>query len=146
MSANARGPRWSTRAPEHVFELANAAFMRLTGSRELSGKPVREAFPEVHGQGFFELLDEVYASGQPFLANDAPLLVRRTPDAPQEERFLDFIYQPVVAEDGKVSGIFVEGYDVTERKLATQALRENEERMRQLANTIPHLAWMANPD
>jgi|GEM_PF-200309 len=135
-----------TRGPEHVFELANAAYMKLTGSRDLIGKPVRQAFPEVEGQGFFELLDEVYASGEAFSAKDASLLVRRMPDAPPAERFLDFIYQPVIDENGAVSGIFVEGFDVTERKLATQALQENEARLRQLANTIPHLAWIANPD
>lgn len=134
------------RGPEHVFELANAAYLRLAGSRELIGKPVREAFPEVHGQGFFELLDEVYASGKPFFASDAPLLLRPEPEAAPVERFIDFIYQPVVEEDGTVSGIFVEGYDVTERKLAIQALQESEARLLQLANTIPQLAWMANPD
>lgn len=135
-----------TRGPEHVFELANAAYMKLTGPREVLGKTVREAFPEVAGQGFFELLDEVYATGKPFFAHEAPLLMQQSPDAAPVERFLDFIYQPIIEQNGSISGIFIEGYDVTERKLAARALQESEARLRQLANTIPHLAWMANPD
>jgi PAS domain S-box-containing protein len=63
-----------------------------------------------------------------------------------EERYVDFIYQPILDEAGHVSGIFVEGSDVTEAVQATAALRESEQRMLQLANTIQHLAWMAKPD
>ena len=36
--------------------------------------------------------------------------------------------------------------DVTARKLAENAIREREEEYRGLANSMPHLVWMANPD
>lgn len=45
------------RGPEHVFELANPPYYQLVGHRDLIGKPVREALPEVEDQGYFELLD-----------------------------------------------------------------------------------------
>ncbi|TIP31824.1 MAG: PAS domain-containing sensor histidine kinase, partial [Mesorhizobium sp.] len=45
--------------PGHVFQLTNAAYQRLIGQRQVIGKPVREALPELEGQGFFELLDRV---------------------------------------------------------------------------------------
>jgi PAS domain-containing protein len=51
------------RGPDHVFALANEAYQRIVGDRDLIGKPAREAMPELKGQGFFELLDEVYATG-----------------------------------------------------------------------------------
>ena len=41
------------RGPDHVFEIANAAYQRLVGNRQLVGKPVREAFPEIEETGFF---------------------------------------------------------------------------------------------
>ncbi|KAK0331044.1 hypothetical protein LTR94_030458, partial [Friedmanniomyces endolithicus] len=69
---------------------------------------VRDALPEVQGQGFFELLDHVYQSGQPFVGHAVPLRVQRDPNAPLEERFIDFVYQPIHDQHGKVSGIFVE--------------------------------------
>lgn len=51
------------RGPDHVFELTNAAYQRLIGDRRVIGKSVREALPELQGQGFFEQLDHVYRTG-----------------------------------------------------------------------------------
>ncbi len=134
------------RGPRHVFELVNEAYIHLVGERRQIGMPVREALPELEGQGFFELLDKVYATGKPYVGRAVPITLRRNEDGTLDERFVDFIYQPIRDERGNVSGIFLEGSDVTEAVRANMALRDSEERLRQLANTIPHLAWMANPD
>lgn len=113
--------------PEHVIELANAAYRRLVGDRELVGKPVREALPEVVAQGFIQLLDRVYTSGEPFLGQGLSVVLERTAGRGGEERFVDFIYQPIRGEDGAVRGIFVQGHDVTDRVLAE---REREDARR----------------
>lgn len=110
--------------PEHIFEFANASYKRLVGDRDFVGKTVREAIPELEGQGFFELLDRVYVSGERFLADHIPILIEPLPGSPSEERFLDFICEPVVDEGGRVTGIFVEGYDVTDAHRAEAELRE----------------------
>jgi PAS domain-containing protein len=52
---------------DHVFQLVNEAYYQLVGHREIVGKPVREALPDIMGQSFEELLDKVYASGTPFV-------------------------------------------------------------------------------
>ena len=67
------------RGPEHVFELANDRYYQLVGDRDILGKPVREALPEVEGQGFFELLDGVYRTGEAFVGADMRVLVRAAP-------------------------------------------------------------------
>ncbi|HZH51496.1 MAG TPA: HWE histidine kinase domain-containing protein [Microvirga sp.] len=108
------------RGADHVFELANAAFLQFSGSRDLIGKPVREAKPELAGQGFFELLDQVYATGRPFVGREVPMKIQRHPDGPAEDVFVDFVYQPIMGADGQVVGIFIEGYDVTERVRAAE--------------------------
>lgn len=54
--------------PEHVFELANDAYLKLVQHRPVLGKTVRLALPELDGQGFYELLDAVYESGMPSTA------------------------------------------------------------------------------
>lgn len=112
------------RGPDHVFELTNRSYLTLVGHRDLIGKSVRDALPEVQGQGYFELLDQVYASGQPFVGHAVPLRVQREPDGPLEECFLDFVYQPIRDQQGRVTGIFLEGSDVTVRKRIEDELRE----------------------
>jgi PAS domain S-box-containing protein len=122
--------------PSHIFEFVNDAYIRLFGDRDYIGKTVREVFPELEGQGFFEWLDEVYSTGERHFAYHVPARLRLSPDEPEVERFLDFIYEPVVDEAGQVTGIFCEGYDVTESHAAQAALRENEARLRELNATL----------
>ncbi|GLZ23583.1 hypothetical protein Pstu01_02530 [Stutzerimonas stutzeri] len=118
------------RGPEHVFEMANPAYLRVVGERDVIGKPVREALPEVERQGFIDILDRVYRSGTAFVGSGIRIGLQRTQGEAEEERLLDFVFQPVTDANGNVSGIFVEGNDVTERAEAEQALRENEQRLR----------------
>ena len=116
------------RGPDHIYALVNDAYRRIVGERDLIGKPVREALPELAGQGFFGLLDQVYATGEHFVGHQMPAKVRRKPDGPAEEIFVDFVFQPIIDEDGQVSGIFIEGSDVTvlERAAEYQQLLLNE--------------------
>jgi two-component sensor histidine kinase len=109
--------------PEHVFEFANESYGRLIGQRELIGRKVRDAFPDIEGQGFFELLDNVYATGERFVGRQTPIILQN-PDASETHKvFMDFIYEAITAEDGEVTGIFVEGFDVTDRVEYEQHLR-----------------------
>ncbi|MBM0207225.1 PAS domain S-box protein [Micromonospora sp. STR1s_5] len=117
------------RGPEHVFELVNRAYLQLIGHRYVLGKPAREALPEVEGQGFFEILDRVYLTGEAFTGTALKVGLQRSSGAPAEDRFIDLVYQPVTDANGRVIGIFAEGSDVTERVRAEEALREREERL-----------------
>ena len=116
--------------PEHVFTLTNAAYQQLIAHRTAIGKPIREALPEIAGQGLYELLDTVYGTGESFRGHARPVTLQRTANAPPEERLLDFIYQPVRNSAGTITGIFVEGIDVTDSARAAAALSENEARLR----------------
>jgi PAS domain S-box-containing protein len=143
---NAPGFMAVLRGPEHVFELMNTSYLQLVGHRDLLGKSVREALPEVEGQGFFELLDDVYRSGEAFTGQSTRIGLQRAPGAAVEERLVDFVFQPIAGAAGRVSGIFVQGYDVTERHLAEQALRESEERFRLIADSAPVPMWVTRLD
>jgi len=128
------------RGPDHVFGLTNAAYERLVGRSGLVGQPVREALPELEGQGFVQLLDQVYATGRPYVARQMRATLRRDPDGPAEDVHLDFVYQPIADASGRTIGIFVEGSDVTERVRAeaTRALlmRELDHRVRNNFATV----------
>ena len=119
------------RGPEHIFELTNAAYTQLIGHRDVIGKPVREALPEVEGQGYFELLDNCLQTGEAFTGFSSPIRMPRTPGGALEERFVDFVYQPIRDAQGHVTGIFVDGYDVSERV-------EAEQKQKLLARELTH--------
>ncbi len=120
------------RGPEHIFELANPSYMRLVGERPVLGYSVADALRDAAEQGFVDLLDKVYASGKPYVATTAPFAMQPAPGAPISQRYLDFVYQPIKNASGEVTGIFVEGTDVTVRALAEQSLRNSEARLREL--------------
>ena len=111
------------RGPEHIFELTNPAYLQLVGHRRIVGKTAREALPELEGQGYFELLDRVYQSGEAFTGNEMLIEFQNTPNGALEKRFVNFVYQPTFNADGKSEGIFVHGIDITEQ---VEARREAE--------------------
>lgn len=120
------------RGPEHIFERANPPYLQLVGHRDIIGKSVRDALPEIGTQGFLELLDDVYRTGKPFIGKGVRVLLQEDADTVLQERFLDFVYQPLFEVDGSVSGVFVHGVDLTERAEALASVRKSEAHLRSI--------------
>jgi PAS domain S-box-containing protein len=131
------------RGPDHVFDVANERYYQLIGRRNLIGKPLSEVLPEVAEQGFLDLLDRVFATGEPFVGTGMRVMLQRAASRPLEEAYVDFVYQPMRAPDGTVTGILALGADVTERALAQRRLRESEARFRELADAMPQIVFSA---
>lgn len=127
--------------PSHIFEMVNEAYYQLVGHRDIIGKPVWQALPEVRGQGFEELLDGVYQTGKAWVGKSAQFAVQRQPNAPLVTRYVDLLYQPIFDADGKVSGIFAQGHDVTEAYESQVAYRETEERLREGMMAAKMVVW-----
>ncbi|PBC20689.1 MULTISPECIES: PAS domain S-box protein [unclassified Mesorhizobium] len=123
--------------PDHVFELTNAAYQRLIGDRQVVGKSIRDAFPELEGHEFFEHLDQVHKTGVPYRGQGVKVGLRNHEDGPIEERILDFVYQPIKGDDGRITAIFIEGTDVSELSFANAALRLREDHLRSILATVP---------
>ena len=132
------------RGPEHRYQLANPAYLRLTGNREVLGRSVAEALPETVEQGFVALLDEVYRTGKPYLASSAKYETRNPDSGIVSAHLLDFVYQPIKDRSGAVTGIFVEGADVSGRASMESALRDSEARFRDIAEATPVLIWISD--
>lgn len=126
------------RGPEHVVDFLNDAHRVVFGSDSWTGKTIREAFPSIKGQGFFERLDAVYATGEVFEARDAEVRYRRTPQAAEEIHYFNFTYAPLFDVNGAISGIFCVGFDVTETHSMNEKLREADRRKDEFIATLAH--------
>ena len=132
------------RGPDHVFEIANPLYLQLVGNREITGKTVREALPEVEGQGFFELLDTVYNKQEKFVGNELPIKIDKGKGL--ESAFVTFIYQPIINAFKESEGILVYANDVTEQVNAREILQNSEEQFKRIADMSPQIVWTAKPD
>jgi signal transduction histidine kinase/DNA-binding response OmpR family regulator len=128
------------KGPRHVIEFANESYSSLVAHRPLIGKTVREAFPELENQGIYELLDAVYTSGTPFLADSLRTRLNRGPEGAPEDAFFKFVYQPMLNAAGGVEGIAIVATDVTDlsnaRREAEAANRAKDEFLAMLGHEL----------
>ncbi|MCY0506072.1 hypothetical protein OVV80_27200, partial [Klebsiella pneumoniae] len=68
--------------PRHVFQMHNPAYAQLIGHRDIAGRPIRDALPELVGQGYYGFLDSVYSTGEPHEGRASRVQLQRTPGAP----------------------------------------------------------------
>jgi PAS domain S-box-containing protein len=142
--------------PEHRFVLTNPAYQQLIGHRDVIGLTAREAVPEVEQQGFIELLDSAFTTGEAFVGKDVKIVLQRSAGNPPETHYVDFVCQPIKDGAGNVTSIFVEGVDITDRHRTEEALRASETRLRQLNVDLERqvlaraqargLTWKLSPD
>lgn len=125
---------------DHIFEKTNALFQKLIQGKNVIGKSVREAFPELEGQGWFELLDYVYRTGE--TVSQGEKLFRFESEGAFKEAYLNFMYQPYKNHHGDTEGIFYFGVDITEQVLARKKVEESERRYRQIVETAQEGIWL----
>ncbi|MEV4281525.1 GAF domain-containing protein [Actinoplanes xinjiangensis] len=122
--------------PAHVVEAANPAFFSTIGQeRARTGVPVAELMPELAGQGFLDLLDQVYRSGEPYTGRDARVVLGVGAQA--REVFFDFTYEPRRDAHGTVTGIRVIGVEVTQVKHAQRLMTKHRALLEQIARQAP---------
>jgi signal transduction histidine kinase len=107
---------------EHRYSYFNTNYQVLSGGRTKLGLRVAEVIPEVIEQGFIRLLDEVYTSGKPYIGTETPLKLYEPTTGKAEQRYIDFIYQPLFSKEGQIQGILAFIVDVTEKVEARQRI------------------------
>ena len=127
MFAHAPGFMALVTGPEHRFELTNPNYQKVIGHREVIGRTVGEVLTDAVAQGYLDLLDQVYRSGEAHRADSALYAVQAEPGGEIVDRYVDFVFQPL-KEDGRVWGVFIQGMDVSDRHRADQALALSEAR------------------
>lgn len=124
------------RSPEHAYEIVNERYRQLIGWRETAGRTVSQVLPEVVEQGYIQILDDVYATGQPYVGTGSRVVFQHDANGPLVERFIDFVTLPQRDASGKVDGILVHGVDVTERKRAEEQFRIERDRSQAVLDTM----------
>ena len=155
----AQSPSFSAllEGPEHRFVLTNPAYQQLIGHRDVIGLTLREAIPEAESQGFLQLLDEAFATGKAVHRQEcgdrSATGARRRLLKPA---FWISSISPSRDGAGNVTSIFVEGSDITERRVTEDALRASEAQLRELNLDLERrvveraqarsLTWQLSPD
>jgi len=114
---------------DHVIEFANSEFRQFFGQRELVGKPIGVALPEIEPQGFIALLDQVYDSGEPYTGKEVRVLLDRQGDGILQEGYFNFVFQPTRTPTDPVDDIMVHVIEVTELIQARKEVLAGQERL-----------------
>jgi PAS domain S-box-containing protein len=130
---------------DFIYEIANKSYLDLFNNRELVGKPFLIALPELEGQEFPLRAKEVFESGIPYQDKEARAFLKRTADAPLEERYFDQAYTRITDENGAPYGVFIHAIEVTERVFARREIEETTERLRIAIETANMGTWELNP-
>ncbi len=132
------------RGPKHIYDLVNPSYQKLFGSRKIVGKPMLEALPELVGQGFDKILDNVYKTGEIFVGKEVLISLAYDEGLQPAERYFNFSYQPIYNEDEKITGILVFGYEVTELVISRKKQVEIDKTFRMLTDAMPQKMWTAD--
>ena len=113
--------------PDHVYELVNERYQQLFGKRKIQGRTLMEALPELKGQGFAELLDKVYSTGEIYVGIDVPITLARDENLAPELRYFNFSYQPMFDMDKNIYSVLAFGYETTAEVISKNNNLKNEQ-------------------
>ncbi len=141
------------KGPDLEFDLVNPLYQSLFGKRQIKGLPVLKALPEIAGQRIYKIMREVYETGQPYVGREMGINMARDENKPLEDVFFNFIYQAIHDDQGKVDGILVFAYEVTDQVNARKAIQEankvllkaNED-FQFVTDFVPQMVWVTLPD
>ncbi|MDO1449486.1 PAS domain-containing protein [Rhodocytophaga aerolata] len=132
--------------PDLVFELVSPAYQQLFPGRELLGKPLLEALPELEGQPLLDIIRQVYQTGQSYQGQEMLVPIAAYPGGPVEDRYWNFTYQARRDAEGRIDGLLVFSYDVTAQVLSHKAVVKQETYFRKMADQVPAMIWVTRAD
>ncbi|GGG38941.1 sensor histidine kinase [Hymenobacter glacieicola] len=117
------------RGPEHVYDLVNLEYERLFPARTTLGRTIREVIPEIAGQGFYELFDRVYQTGEPFYEAEAEAWADYDGTGDLQCRYYRTSFEPIRNAQGEVVEVLNFAVDITAQ---VEARRQVEQLNQQL--------------
>ncbi|RDC64216.1 PAS domain-containing protein [Adhaeribacter pallidiroseus] len=125
--------------PELVYQLVNPAYQQIFPGRELLGKKLLEALPELKDSPLPAILDNVYKTGETYVAQELPLMLARYEGGPLEEIYWTFTYQARYNAQGIIDGALVFAYEVTDQVKARKTIEENAQQLKLITDALPVL-------
>jgi PAS domain S-box-containing protein len=128
---------------ELVIDFINEPLLRSWGrTGEIMGKPLLDVLPEFTDQPISKLLQGVFTTGKPYVGMEERTVIIK--EGKPHEVFYNCVYQPMMGDDGQVTAITVMATDITEETNVRRKVQKSERELRQLANAMPQLVWIAD--
>ncbi|MFN3405384.1 MAG: PAS domain-containing protein [Cytophagaceae bacterium] len=109
--------------PDHIYDFINPFCQKMFPDKELKGKTVAEAFPEIANQPFLDILNKVYKTGESFIGKEIPAEITR-PDGTPEKIYVNIIYQAMRNAEGDITDILSFATDVTTQVKARKIVED----------------------
>ncbi|MBW3544564.1 MAG: PAS domain S-box protein, partial [Bacteroidetes bacterium] len=132
--------------PDLVFEFTNPMYQRMFPERKMLGMPLLEAMPELANQQVLYMVKQAYETGETSVGKEVPVTFASHEGGPLQDKYFTFIYQPRYNATGKVDGIMVFAFDVTDQVQARRVVEESAARFHFMADAMPQKVWTAKAD
>ena len=133
------------KGPDLIIDIANNSMLRTWGKNEkVIGMKLEEALPELEGQPFLDILKDIFKTGKTYSATEDEVVLER--NGQLYTSYYNFSYKPLFNEHGEVYAILNFATDVTEMVLTKKQLKLNEEKYKNLADSLPIIVWTADKD
>ena len=132
--------------PSFVVDIANDLMFEVWGKRadEMMDRPLFDGLPEAKDQGFEDLLQQVYTTGETFYANELPVALPR--QGKMETAYLNFVYEPFRRSEGSIDGVMAVAIDVTDQVVSRMYVEESNKELQFVMDVMPQIVWVTKPD
>jgi signal transduction histidine kinase/DNA-binding response OmpR family regulator len=127
------------RGPNLLFDLANPAYIELTGGRDVAGLALADALPELESQGVGERLRGVMRTGVPYAGRESPLRLER--HGRMEDAYFNVVYAPLRGSEDRADGVIMVCHEVTSEVGAREAIAKSEARYRNIFESAGVSIW-----
>jgi len=124
------------KGPEHVYEFFHPKNKEIFGDVDFTGLTIREAIPELEGQGIIEIMDEVYLHNKTVQYNERQVFLTNE-KGEKTARYFNSSYQPWYDMRGDIQGVLNFATDVTETVETRKKIEQSEQRFRSLVMQAP---------
>lgn len=127
-----------------VVQFANAAMKKIWGTGEdVTGKKLSDLIPELAGQSFLAILDDVYTTGNPYRAEEQP--VQLMADGELQTFYFNITYKPLFDADGNVYAIFSMSVDITQQVRSRMELKAIQQKTHFALDSAGMGTWTIYP-